>query len=93
MLDEAERQTSNKSDTLPDLKLLGNIPKVRLGIKVLQHPVVVPQRRPRTRSRGFMRAYAPELGGCQVDQALFLSFLEGFDDAIKVRTIVELGGS
>ena len=41
-------------------------------------PVVLPQRRPRNRSRGFVRAYAPMLEECGIDQATWLTFLDTF---------------
>ena len=42
-------------------------------------PVVIPQRRPRDKTRGFVRAYAPVLGECSgIDQQLFLDFLQDF---------------
>ena len=44
-------------------------------------PVIIPQRRPGTRSRGFVRAYAPVLGTCGIDQATFMDFHEGFHRA------------
>lgn len=44
-------------------------------------PVVLPQRRPKDRSRGFIRAYAPELMNAGIDQAMFLDFLETFNTA------------
>jgi hypothetical protein len=40
--------------------------------------VVLPQRRPKDRSRGFIRAYAPMLENCGIDQATWLSFLDTF---------------
>ncbi|KAE9379547.1 hypothetical protein N431DRAFT_303924, partial [Stipitochalara longipes BDJ] len=42
-------------------------------------PVVLPQRRPKDRSRGFIRAYAPVLMTCGINQAMFLDFLETFN--------------
>jgi hypothetical protein len=45
----------------------------------LLYPVIIPQRRPSDRSRGFIRAYAPDLARCGIDQATFLAFLDGFD--------------
>jgi hypothetical protein len=42
-------------------------------------PVVLPQRRPKDRTRGFIRAYAPDLMNCGIDQAMFLDFLETFN--------------
>ena len=47
----------------------------------LTHPVILPQRRPKARSRGFIRAYAPVLEPCGIDQAMFLEFLDTFEKA------------
>ena len=46
--------------------------------------VIVPQRRPRDKTRGFIRAYAPVLSECGIDQTTFLQFLETMDKASKV---------
>lgn len=53
-------------------------PRCRLNL-----PVVLPQRRPKDRSRGFIRAYAPELMNAGIDQAMFLDFLETFNLATQ----------
>ncbi|KAF2649579.1 hypothetical protein K491DRAFT_697956 [Lophiostoma macrostomum CBS 122681] len=45
----------------------------------LSAPVVLPQKRPRAKGRGFVRAYAPALEPCGIDQATFLDFLDTFD--------------
>ncbi|KAJ8098108.1 hypothetical protein POJ06DRAFT_282836 [Lipomyces tetrasporus] len=47
-------------------------------------PVIIPQRRPRNKSRGFIRAYAPVLEGCGIDQAMFMNFLKSFHKASKL---------
>lgn len=39
-------------------------------------PVVIPQRRPKDRSRGFIRAYAPVLQDVGIDQPTWLDFLD-----------------
>lgn len=44
-------------------------------------PVILPQRRPKDRTRGFIRAYAPELEKRGIDQAMFLDFLHTFEKA------------
>jgi hypothetical protein len=44
----------------------------------LSLPVILPQRRPKDRSRGFIRAYAPMLEHCGIDQTTWLSFLDNF---------------
>ena len=45
----------------------------------LPAPVAIPQKRPEMRSRSFVKAYAPALNSCGVDQAAFFDFLEGFN--------------
>ena len=49
--------------------------------KPLSLPVILPQRRPKDRTRGFIRAYAPELEIKGIDQAMFLDFLQTFEKA------------
>ena len=44
----------------------------------LPYPVIIPQRRPGNKHRGFVRAYAPVLENCGIDQATFLDFLKAF---------------
>jgi hypothetical protein len=41
-------------------------------------PVILPQRRPRNKSRGFVRAYSPVLETVGIDQTTFLRFLKQF---------------
>lgn len=41
-------------------------------------PVIIPQRRPRDKKRGFVRAYAPVLEDTGIDQDTFLRFLKAF---------------
>ena len=40
--------------------------------------VVIPQRRPHAKTRGFVRAYTPVLQDCGIDEATFMDFHEGF---------------
>ena len=47
----------------------------------LPSPVIIPQRRPETKSRGFVRAYAPTLQDCGIDEQTFMEFHEGFHKA------------
>ncbi len=42
-------------------------------------PIILPQRRPKDKSRCFIRAYAPALEPCSIDQAMFLDFLSTFE--------------
>jgi hypothetical protein len=48
-------------------------------------PVIIPQRRPRKKDRGFVRAYAPVLANSGISQEVFMQFLENLDKANKVR--------
>lgn len=48
-------------------------------------PVILPQRRPKDRTRGFIRAYAPELEMRGIDQAMFLEFLQTFEKASEAN--------
>lgn len=41
----------------------------------LPAPILLPQRRPKDRNRGFIRAYAPDLAPFGIDQATFIEFL------------------
>jgi len=47
----------------------------------LDLPVIVPQRRPQNRARGFVRAYAPELEKVGIDCDMWLNFLDTFETA------------
>ena len=47
-------------------------------------PVVLPQRRPEHKERGFVRAYAPVLQDCGIDSRVWFDFLDGFHNVIKV---------
>lgn len=55
----------------------------------LQLPVVLPQRRPKDRRRGFIRAYAPALETKGIDQATFLEFIETFDKASQASPWIQ----
>ncbi|KAK9357943.1 hypothetical protein V1504DRAFT_397936 [Lipomyces starkeyi] len=56
-------------------------------------PVIIPQRRPRNKSRGFIRAYAPVLEGCGIDEAMFMNFLKSFHQASKASYLCTLQSS
>lgn len=49
----------------------------------LSAPVVLPQRRPKDRDRGFIRAYAPALNECGIDQEMFIDFLNTAEKACQ----------
>lgn len=59
------------------------------GASRLPRAVVIPQRRPSDRARGFLRAYAPDLLRCGIDQATFLRFIDGLNQSVASNPAVE----
>lgn len=49
----------------------------------LELPVVITQRRPKARTRGFIRAYAPGLQNVGIDQETFLDFIDQLNKAVE----------
>lgn len=47
----------------------------------LSRPVIIAQRRPQERLRGFHRAYSPELDEFNIDQIAFIEFISAFNNA------------
>lgn len=64
------------------LRMAGTPPQ---PVRRLPCPVIIPQRRPRNKDRGFVRAYAPVLDECGIGQDVFLKFLKDWLAASKVR--------
>ncbi|KAJ4244817.1 hypothetical protein NW762_014396 [Fusarium torreyae] len=56
----------------------------------LELPVILAQRRPKDRTRGFIRGYAPVLEGVGIDQAAWLDFLDKFDESTKTSPWIEV---
>ena len=46
-------------------------------------PIVIPQRRPGTKERGFMKAYAPLLSQCDISQDHFHDFINTLNKAVQ----------
>ncbi|KPI37532.1 uncharacterized protein AB675_3990 [Cyphellophora attinorum] len=67
---------------------------VNTPIHPLPYPVILPQRRPNNRSRGFVQAYPPDLGTYKgIDEITFLQFLAEFhksSQASKAFTAVNV---
>lgn len=53
----------------------------------LELPVVIPQRRPRNKTRGFVRAYSPALEDVGIDQETFLRFLKNFHKSSQANPV------
>ena len=71
------------------IKILANsfvelFPPPTAPVGTLQLPVILPQRRPGNKRRGFVQAYAPMLEQAGIGEAAFLSFCDYFEQAIKV---------
>ncbi|BCS17812.1 uncharacterized protein APUU_10640A [Aspergillus puulaauensis] len=47
----------------------------------LEYPVAIPQRRPKDKKRGFIRAYAPDLQSVGIDQEAWFDFIETLNEA------------
>ena len=60
-------------------------PSASVILKRLKYPVIIPQRRPGSKIRGFVRAYAPVLADHDIDQETFLGFLKLFHTSSQVR--------
>ncbi|KIW30966.1 uncharacterized protein PV07_02652 [Cladophialophora immunda] len=59
--------------------------------KPLPCPVILPQRRPKDKTRGFVRAYAPLLGECAgIDQKTFIDFINDLDRASKASPVFDV---
>lgn len=86
---EIDHSESECGEAKPDVhklvqKFLTSHPAPTHEVGRLPCPVIIPQRRPRTKGRGFVRAYAPVLADCGIDQDTFLEFLKTFHKASQV---------
>ncbi|KAI0506612.1 hypothetical protein F5B22DRAFT_660160 [Xylaria bambusicola] len=84
---QGAESTSNNNQAL-----LANAlqPTPSLPTARLQYPVILPQRRPKRRHRGFIRAYAPDLLACGIDQQTFIAFLDELDKSTAWSPLVEV---
>ncbi|QGI82561.1 hypothetical protein CEK25_009290 [Fusarium fujikuroi] len=56
---------------------------VNLSPLRLSSPVVIPQRRPGNKERGFVEAYAPDLQAFGIDQETFIAFIQSINNAVQ----------
>ncbi|KAI0474187.1 hypothetical protein GGR56DRAFT_650654 [Xylariaceae sp. FL0804] len=80
-LGESSVDLASEGRSLPDLP----VTPVRLPF-----PVILPQRRPNDRVRGFIRAYAPDLMRFNIDMPTFMAFLKGLDKAMEMSPWLEV---
>lgn len=85
---QRERQNRPAADrTISDLvhdSVTTNTEDVRNQIRrpeKLPYPIIIPQRRPGTKGRGFARAYPPDLDPFGIDQEAFTRFLNNFQES------------
>ncbi|KAJ9295111.1 hypothetical protein DTO271G3_6281 [Paecilomyces variotii] len=64
-------------------------PFQRTQSPTLALPVLITQRRPGKRSRGFIRAYAPLLNDVGIDQATFLDFIDNLNKAVQPSGLIQ----
>ncbi|KAJ5741050.1 hypothetical protein N7493_000922 [Penicillium malachiteum] len=79
--DDAEEIKQSKEEAM----LAGPITR-----KHIPCPVIIPQRRPGAKDRGFVQAYTPVLAECGIGQDAFLGFLETFHKASKASRWLEV---
>lgn len=81
-LDISAAKPKKQDDAIHDLvRMAGPPPR---PAHRLPCPVIIPQRRPGNRSRGFVRAYAPVMEMCGVGQDVFFQFQDDWVTASKV---------
>lgn len=95
-LDEAATEGGDKEVTSSNEKKSEN-PKERADSKAtkssnqkLPFPVILPQRRPGIKTRGFVRAYPPVLKESGISQHTFLRFLKDFHKAAQASPIFDV---
>ena len=62
----------------------------RISMQKLPFPVIVPQRRPGTKSRGFVGAYEPVLEEIGISPEAFLRFLKDLQNAVEASPIFDV---
>lgn len=78
----SEAISKKEDDVICDLVRMAGPPPQ--PVQRLPCPVIIPQRRPGSKSRGFVRAYAPVMERCGVGQDVFLKFRDDWVTASKV---------
>lgn len=85
---EAQPQPSETDQDPKDLagRVLRSATPPSTSNSPLAFPVIIPQRRPGTKGRGFVRAYAPVLSSSGIDEQTFLLFLKNLHLASSAST-------
>jgi hypothetical protein len=79
--------TSQPAANLDDLieRFNSRAPLIATPRQSLPMPVILPQRRPESQHRGFVRAYAPVLQDVGIDQETWLEFVGGLEKSIQAN--------
>ncbi|KAH8176684.1 hypothetical protein LIA77_05102 [Sarocladium implicatum] len=78
-------------DALVDAFLAAHKPKLRDGPAEMPYAVILPQRRPTARSRGFIRAYAPCLEtSCGIGEDEFMQFHDFYAESMKFSNALKI---
>ncbi|KAL2682861.1 hypothetical protein Neosp_007319 [[Neocosmospora] mangrovei] len=86
---EPPQETGTTSDLGQDFFSRYPAPPYMENTSKLSQPVILPQRRPKTRRRGFIRAYAPALNDTGITQDMFLEFLETFHKSTQASPWID----
>ena len=104
-LDEAAEDVASPTTEDPKLKygmmaqpsidsfvslVMAKCPPLNHPTNPLRCPVIIPQRRPGSRGRGFIQAYAPDLEDKGISQDLFLSFIHTFHKAAQASPLLNV---
>ena len=88
-VDETEREDSTA--TRPDMPIpVHGAVSTKDRVRKLPFPVILPQRRPGTKTRGFVRAYPPVLGEMSISQDAFIWFLKEFHKSAQASPIFDV---
>lgn len=86
----AYEEVETVENMIQDIQPTKAIPSSKQAPYKLPFPVILPQRRPGTKARGFVRAYAPALQEFGINQEMFLSFLKSFHKAAQASPIFDV---
>ena len=95
--DKEPASSSEKDDENPEERLANKVqPSAassaasKTSMQKLPFPIIVPQRRPGTKARGFVRAYPPVLEETGISQDAFLLFLKKLHKAAQASPIFDV---
>ena len=86
---EDEEPAANNDDDVKNSKAQDSA-ATKKSTRKLPFPVILPQRRPGTKTRGFVRAYSPVLEESGVSQDAFLGFLKDLHKAAQASPIFDV---